>query len=101
MAKARAILLGANDDLTLDEQVWVYRVLGQISPLAYLPHLVRALIKYGEQVPPDLAGARLAIWAEALDAARRLDPGAPARAQLLEESMDCHQGQLRAMGRGE
>lgn len=43
--------------------------------------------------------AALAIWAEALTAAERLDERAPARTELLADATACYQRQLRAMGR--
>ena len=77
----------------------MYRVLVQVSPAAYLPYLVRALIKYGYRAPADNPEAALAIWAQALAGARQLEAWVPAREGMLAAAIDCYERQLSVMGR--
>ncbi|SCZ16387.1 hypothetical protein SAMN02745898_1177 [Streptomyces sp. 136MFCol5.1] len=81
--RARNVLL-ASGRRTPREEVDAYRVLAQVSPVSYLPRLVKALqrLSYdtsaGERHP-----ACLALREEAVAAARAIDPAEPARGNLL------------------
>jgi tetratricopeptide (TPR) repeat protein len=93
--RARVLLLGSGR-LSLLEQVHAYRVLAEVSPKAYLPKLVDALLSmsYRSRDPE----VDLALGAEAVEAARRI-AGAAARAERLCRALDVYQAALFALGR--
>ncbi|WP_406296696.1 hypothetical protein [Streptomyces sp. NBC_00624] len=97
--RARNVLL-ASGRRTPREEVDAYRVLAQVSPVSYLPRLVKALqrLSYdtsaGERHP-----ACLALREEAVAAARAIDPAEPARGNLLYEALDSCQRELYTLGR--
>ncbi|MFI5545968.1 hypothetical protein ACIA6E_19595 [Streptomyces sp. NPDC051815] len=98
--RARVALLGSQT-LTARQKVAAYRVLAQVSPLAYLHRLPEALYEYSKQDfahRPDIA---LALRAEGLDAARRMCGLETGRAQLLVEALHYYGEQLALMGRAE
>ncbi|MGW6569815.1 hypothetical protein [Streptomyces sp. NPDC054975] len=94
--RARVLLLGSGR-LRLFEQVRAYRVLAVVSPKVYLPKLVDALLSmiYRSWDPE----VDLALGAEAVEAARRIEAGAPAWAERLCTALDAYQAALFALGR--
>ncbi|MFD9034797.1 hypothetical protein ACFVZW_27215 [Streptomyces sp. NPDC059567] len=94
--RARVLLLGSGR-LRLLEQVNAYRVLAEVSPKAYLPKLVDALLSMGYRSRDPEVDLRLA--SEAVEAARRIEAGAPARAERLCRALDAYQAALFALGR--
>ncbi|MFE1228345.1 hypothetical protein [Streptomyces sp. NPDC058745] len=94
--RARVLLLGSGR-LRLLEEVHAYRVLAEVSPKAYLPKLVDALLlmSYRSRDPE----VDLTLTAEAVEAARRIEAGAPARAERLHRALDAYQRALFALGR--
>ncbi|MEU6987918.1 hypothetical protein ABZ946_31560 [Streptomyces sp. NPDC046324] len=94
--RARVLLLGSGR-LRLLEEVHAYRVLAEVSPKAYLPKLVDALLSmsYRSRDPE----VDLTLAAEAVEAARRIEAGAPARAERLCRALDAYQRALFALGR--
>ncbi|MEU3778675.1 hypothetical protein AB0F11_36830 [Streptomyces sp. NPDC032472] len=98
--RARVALLGSGT-LPVRHEVAAYRLLVQVSPLAYLPRLAEALYEYSRQefaLQPDIA---LALRAEAVAAARRMHAMEPERAWLLRTALERYRKQLDRMGRGE
>ncbi|MET9616240.1 hypothetical protein [Kitasatospora indigofera] len=72
------------------------RVLAPVAPAAYLPKLSMALVEYAKaRTGPE----RLALLAEAVDAAERMDRTDPVRAAVLLKALDASQEQLDAAGR--
>ncbi|MEV6677359.1 hypothetical protein AB0N09_10900 [Streptomyces erythrochromogenes] len=98
--RARVALLGSQA-LTVRQEVAAYRVLAQVSPLAYLPLLARALCAYSRQEFADQPGTALALRAEALAAARRMYALETGRVQLLTVVLRANRLQLAVMGRQE
>lgn len=94
--RARVLLLGSDRPSRRDE-VYAYRLLAQVSPAAYLPKLVVALVAYGYDARTD--GARAALHAEAAEAARRLAPDAPDRAGLWGRALGACERSLFRVGR--
>ncbi|MFD8209418.1 hypothetical protein ACFV2S_23860 [Streptomyces sp. NPDC059695] len=96
--RARVLLLGSGR-LDLAEELGAYRVLAEVSPRAYLPKLVGALLRtaYRTTVP----GAELRLFAEAVDAARRIEAGEPRRFELLHDALRAYERELFALGRRE
>ncbi|MER6320353.1 hypothetical protein ABT237_42400 [Streptomyces sp. NPDC001581] len=94
--RARVLLLGSGR-LGLLEEVHAYRVLAEVSPKAYLPKLVDALLSmsYRSRDPE----VHLALATEAVEAARRIESGAPTRAERLCRALDVYQSALFALGR--
>lgn len=94
--RARVQLLGSGR-LRLLEQVHAYRVLAEVSPKAYLPKLVDALLSmsYRSRDPE----VDVTLTAEAVEAARRIEAGAPTRAERLCRALDAYQAALFALGR--
>ncbi|QIQ04067.1 hypothetical protein [Streptomyces liangshanensis] len=94
--RARVLLLGSRQPGRA-ELVDAYRVLAEVSPKAYLPGLVDALLalRYGSRDPK--VGLELA--AEASRAARRTEAGAPRREEGLRRALDAYQASLFALGR--
>lgn len=93
--RARVLLLGSGR-LSLLEQVHAYRVLAEVSPKAYLPKLVDALLSmsYRSRNPE----VDLALGAEAVEATRKI-AGAVARTERLCRALDVYQAALFALGR--
>ncbi|MGI5337050.1 hypothetical protein ACQEVS_06475 [Streptomyces sp. CA-181903] len=94
--RARVLLLRSGRPSLLEE-VGAYRVLAEVSPKAYLPKLVGALLlmSYRHRDPQVI----LALAAEAVEAGRRMEAGAPNRAERLCRALDAHQSALCALGR--
>ncbi|MFI6001348.1 hypothetical protein ACIA98_13130 [Streptomyces sp. NPDC051366] len=98
--RARVALLGSAKP-PVRERVAAYRVLVQVSPLAYLPLLSAALWKYSRYEfahRPDIA---LALRAESVAAARRMYAMEPGRADLLVTALTHYREQLILMDRQE
>ncbi|MFJ3978182.1 hypothetical protein [Streptomyces sp. NPDC090021] len=95
--RARVALLGSQT-LTVRQEVAAYRVLAQVSPLAYLPLLARALCAYGHQEFADQPGTALALRAEAVAAARRMHSLEAGRLQLLVVVLKAYRYQLTITG---
>nr|WP_329124934.1 hypothetical protein [Streptomyces sp. NBC_01353] len=94
--RARVLLLGSGR-VRLLEQVHAYRVLAEVSPMAYRPKLVDALLSmYYRSRDPKVD---LTLAAEAVEAARRIEAGAPTRAERLCRALDAYQAALFALGR--
>lgn len=94
--RARVLLLGSGR-LSQAELVGAYRVLAEVSPKAYVPKLVDALLALRhESRDPEVD---VALAAEASRAARRTEVGAPNRAELLRRALDAYQASLFALGR--
>ncbi|MGW6614740.1 hypothetical protein ACWGA0_14930 [Streptomyces erythrochromogenes] len=98
--RARVALLGSQA-LTVRQEVAAYRVLAQVSPLAYLPLLARALCTYSRQEFADRPGTALALRTEAVAAARRMYALEAGRVQLLIVVLRAYRLQLAVMGRQE
>ncbi|MFD3994620.1 hypothetical protein [Streptomyces sp. NPDC058548] len=99
--RARTMLLGSGRP-SLSQEVQAYRVLAKVSPAAYLPKLVAALARYGyEPGFRDHPLPRLALHAEAAEAARRLDVTETNGARLLCQALDAYQYTLFLVGRRE
>ncbi|MFJ7069820.1 hypothetical protein [Streptomyces sp. NPDC101115] len=94
--RARVLLLGSGEP-SLWERIGAYRVLAEVSPRAYLPKLADALVERGQELGDPEVKARL--FAEAVEAARRIEAGAPCRAERLRQALDAQQGVLLALGR--
>ncbi|MFF8271437.1 hypothetical protein ACF059_29220 [Streptomyces sp. NPDC016562] len=97
--RARNVLL-ASGRRTAREEVDAYRILVQVSPASYLPLLARAL----QRLSYDTSRGRphpdsLALCQEAVAAARSMDTGETARADVLYEALDQCQRELYAVGR--
>ncbi|MGW9071559.1 hypothetical protein ACWGQT_19225 [Streptomyces yangpuensis] len=86
---------------TAQEQVAAYRVLARVSPLAYLPLLAHALSIYVMHEFADRPEIALALRAEAVDAARRMNSLEAGREQLLIDTLKTYRRQLKYMGRQE
>ncbi|MFJ5137287.1 hypothetical protein [Streptomyces sp. NPDC088707] len=96
--QARTMLLGSGRP-SLAREVQAYRVLARVSPASYLPKLARALVSYGYEVGPAGMEPRLALHAEAADAARRIDADEPNRADVLCGVLDSYRRTLLTVGR--
>ncbi|MFJ3502103.1 hypothetical protein [Streptomyces sp. NPDC090135] len=97
--RARTMLLGSGR-LGLPQEVEAYRVLAKVSPAAYLPKLVRALASYGYEVGRRRGPEReLVLYAEAVDAARRIGADHPRRAVLLIGALRDYERTLFELGR--
>lgn len=94
--QARVLLLGSGRP-SRAELVGAYRVLAGVSPKAYTPKLVDALLslRYESRDPE----VDLALAAEASRAARAMEAGTPNRAERLCRALDAHQASLFALGR--
>ncbi|WP_158943342.1 hypothetical protein [Streptomyces sp. NRRL S-378] len=86
---------------TAREEVAAYRVLAQVSPLAYLPLLAHALSMYVMHEFTDRPETALALRAEAVDAARRMHSLEAGREPLLINTLKSYRVQLERMGRQE
>ncbi|MFB6501098.1 MULTISPECIES: hypothetical protein [unclassified Streptomyces] len=97
--RARTVLLGSGGP-DARQELEAYRVLAEVSPRAYLPKLGRALVSAGHarelRERPD---ARLALYAEAVAVARRIEADDPNRTEILVRALSAHQGQLYEAGR--
>ncbi|MCX4783401.1 hypothetical protein [Streptomyces sp. NBC_01264] len=91
--RARVALLGSGT-LPVRERVAAYRVLVQVSPLAYLPLLAVALYAYSRQEFAHRPGMALALRAESVAAARRMCALEPGETQLLLSSLVHYREQL-------
>ncbi|MFJ7589316.1 hypothetical protein ACIQZO_18445 [Streptomyces sp. NPDC097617] len=98
--RARVALLGSQI-LPIRHEVAAYRVLAQVSPLAYLPLLTAALYEYSRQDFAHLPETALALRAEAVAAARRMYAMEPTRETLLIGALNRYRQQLELMGREE
>ncbi|MFD3466220.1 hypothetical protein ACFWWM_07610 [Streptomyces sp. NPDC058682] len=98
--RARVALLGSQT-LPARQEVAAYRVLVQVSPLAYLPLLAEALYEYSRQDFAHLPGIALALRAEAVAAARRMYTMEPSRDLLLIKALERYREQLVLMDRKE
>jgi tetratricopeptide (TPR) repeat protein len=95
--RARTTLLGSGR-LGPRQEADACRVLAEVSPRAYLPRLVRALLNLSYELG-DHPRTRLDVCAEAADAARRLATSAPGRAELLNDALNAYQRLLYVNGR--
>ncbi|MFF4365023.1 hypothetical protein [Streptomyces sp. NPDC001594] len=98
--RARVSLLGSGT-LPLREEVAAYRVLVQVSPLAYLPRLAGALYEYSRLEFAHLPETALALRAEAVAAARRMHALEHGRERLLFAALVGYRWQLELMDRPE
>ncbi|MER5538513.1 hypothetical protein [Streptomyces mirabilis] len=97
--RARTMLLGSGR-LPLHQQIEAYRVLSGVSPATYLPKLSRALHQQGYASGlRDLPEARLALRAEAVATARKIDAGHPKRTELLLDTLGGYRRELYDVGR--
>lgn len=96
--RARVALLGSGT-LPVRQQVAAYRVLVQVSPLAYLPPLAVALFEHSRQEYAHRPEIALALRAEAVAAARRMCVLEPGRSQLLLTALVHYGEQLALMDR--
>ncbi|MFB7462423.1 hypothetical protein ACFCZ1_02755 [Streptomyces sp. NPDC056224] len=96
--RARVALLGS-ETLPIRQQVAAFRVLVQVSPLAYLPLLTDALYHYSRQEFAHQPGTALALRAESVDAARRMHALEPERTPLLLTALIRYGKQLSLMDR--
>ncbi|WP_344445039.1 hypothetical protein [Kitasatospora nipponensis] len=94
--RARVLLLGSGRP-SRAELVGAYRVLAEVSPKAYVPKLVDALLALRcESRDPKVD---VALAAEASQAARMMEVGAPDRAERLCRALDAYRASLFALGR--
>ncbi|MEV7445416.1 hypothetical protein AB0O22_30510 [Streptomyces sp. NPDC091204] len=96
--RARVALLGSQA-LSVRQAVAAYRVLAQVSPLAYLPLLPHALYEYSRMEFAHLPETALALRAEAVAAGRRIHSMEPGRAPVLVHALLRYRQQLVLMGR--
>ncbi|MFJ3714217.1 hypothetical protein [Streptomyces sp. NPDC090057] len=97
--RARNALLGTGRR-TAREEVDAYRVLAQVGPASYLPLLVRALHRLSYDTSTGTKHAAcLALYEEAVTAARSIDPAEPTRAEVLYGALDACQSELYIQGR--
>ncbi|MFF5971096.1 hypothetical protein ACFY7C_06165 [Streptomyces sp. NPDC012769] len=92
--RARVLLLGSGR-LSTWECVGAYRVLARVSPRAYLPRLMDALLGRGYEL--DDPEVRVRLFAEAVDAARRIE--GDARPGRLARALGAYERALFAAGR--
>lgn len=92
------MLLGSGR-LALQQEVEAYRVLADVGPLTYLPRLSRTLVWLSHEAYRDQPEACLALRAEAVEAARRLDETESGRTELLVDALRAYQQSLYALGR--
>lgn len=95
--RARVLLLGSDRGDPLEEAD-AYRVLAEVSPRAYLPKLVDALLlmSYRSRDPE----VDLLLTGEAVEAVRKIDGGAaPRRDERLRSALHAYQRALFALGR--
>ncbi|MFD6423357.1 hypothetical protein [Streptomyces sp. NPDC060198] len=93
--RARVLLLGSGRP-SRAELVGAYRVLAEVSPKAYMPKLVDVLLALRHESRDPKVD--LALAAEASRAARRIEVGAPNRAERLYRALDACQASLFALG---
>ncbi|MFF0214974.1 hypothetical protein [Streptomyces vinaceus] len=98
--RARVALLGSGKP-SVRERVAAYRVLAQVSPLAYLPLLSAALWKYSRYEFAHQPEIALALRAESVAAARRMYALEPGRGDLLLTARTHHRELLVLMDRQE
>ncbi|MFE3580472.1 hypothetical protein [Streptomyces vinaceus] len=98
--RARVALLGSGKP-SVRERVAAYRVLAQVSPLAYLPLLSAALWKYSRYEFAHQPEIALALRAESVAAARRMYALDPGRGDLLLTALTHHRELLVLMDRQE
>ncbi|MFK0219579.1 hypothetical protein ACIQWN_15455 [Streptomyces vinaceus] len=98
--RARVALLGSGKP-SVRERVAAYRVLAQVSPLAYLPLLSAALWKYSRYEFAHQPEIALALRAESVAAARRMYALEPGRGDLLLTALTHHRELLVLMDRQE
>ncbi|MFF3677805.1 hypothetical protein ACFYYS_27995 [Streptomyces sp. NPDC002120] len=96
--RARVALLGSQA-LPVRQEVAAYRVLAQVSPLAYLPLLPHALYEYSRMEFAHLPETALALLAEGVAAGRRIHSMEPGRAPVLVRALLRYRQQLILMGR--
>ncbi|MFC9701549.1 hypothetical protein ACFTWD_12715 [Streptomyces sp. NPDC056943] len=98
--RARTMLLGS-EQLSVVQQVEAYRVLAKVSPAAYLPKLAAALTSYGYGVrrAGGTPEAALALYVEAVEAARRIDAAEPNRDKVLGNTLGSYERALFGAGR--
>ncbi|MEV6669495.1 hypothetical protein [Streptomyces sp. NPDC051162] len=94
--RARVLLLGSGRP-SRAELIGAYRVLAEVSPTAYVPKLVDALLALRHESRDPKVDVALA--AEASRAARRIEVEAPNRAERLHRALDAYQASLFALGR--
>ncbi|MEV7872066.1 hypothetical protein AB0P17_39535 [Streptomyces sp. NPDC088124] len=93
--RARVLLLGSGQP-SRAELARAYRVLAEVTPKAYMPKLVDALLALRHESRDPKVD--LALAAEASRAARRIEAGAPNRAERLHRALDAYQASLFALG---
>ncbi|MFJ3175079.1 hypothetical protein ACIPJK_30375 [Streptomyces roseus] len=98
--RARVALLGSGKP-SVRERVAAYRVLAQVSPLAYLPPLSAALWKYSRYEFAHQPEIALALRAESVAAARRMCALEPGRSDLLLTALANHRELLILLDRQE
>ncbi|QES47100.1 hypothetical protein DEJ50_03805 [Streptomyces venezuelae] len=96
--RARVALLGS-EALPVRQRVAAYRVLAQVSPLAYLPRLATALVDFSTQEFAHEPAIALALRAEAVAAARLMCTMEPERSALLVRTLNHYRQQLARMDR--
>ncbi|WP_158866278.1 hypothetical protein [Streptomyces xanthophaeus] len=94
--RARVALLGS-EALPAREQVAAYRVLVQVSPMAYLPQLAVALYEYSAGEFAHRPAIALALRAESVAAARRMHALEHGWTQLLHAVLVRYREQLGSM----
>ncbi|MFI8962312.1 hypothetical protein ACIGO8_09370 [Streptomyces sp. NPDC053493] len=94
--RARVLLLGSGR-LDLAEEVGAYRVLARVSPKAYLPKLVDAVLLWSYRTRD--RAAELALISEAVEAARRIDADVTGGTERLGRALAARERALFASGR--
>ncbi|MYT70888.1 MULTISPECIES: hypothetical protein [unclassified Streptomyces] len=94
--RARVLLLGTGR-LALLQEVNAYRVLAEVSPKAYLPKFVDALLLMSYRTRD--AEVRLLLTREAIEAVRKIEAGMPRRDERVRSALDAHQRALFGVGR--
>ncbi|MET7700531.1 hypothetical protein [Streptomyces sp. NPDC005485] len=97
--RARTVLLGSGRP-TRRQEVEACRVLARVSPATYLPRLSKALIYLGfSDEYRKLGEAQLALYEEAVEVARAVDPSDPQHTDLLMNALRWKQHQLFELAR--
>lgn len=92
--RARNVLLGSGGP-TRRQEVEACRVLARVSPATYLPRLTKALIRLGfSDEYRKLPEAQLALYEEAVEVARSVDPADPRHPDILMDALRWQQHQL-------
>jgi len=92
--RARNVLLGSGRP-SRRQEVEACRVLARVSPATYLPRLSKALVFLAfDHEYRELPEAQLALYEEAVEVARAVDPSDPRRTDILLDALRWQQHEL-------